>query len=69
MKQSIQRFYSIEELRNATIVDSEGLVYGYVKDLEKIGNDIRIVAYIKYRYNDIVPDVDKLIEILKNRGR
>lgn len=68
MKQSIQRFYSIEELRNATIVDSEGLVYGYVKDLERIDSDVRIVAYIKYRYNDIIPDVDKLIKILKNRG-
>ncbi len=62
------RFFSFEELRNATVIDSEGYVYGYVGNIELRDDRVELVVYVRYRVRDLAPDVPRLVSVLRSRG-
>jgi hypothetical protein len=63
-----KRFYSLDEIRNAMVVDSEGLIYGYVKGLHIIENSVKLAVYTSFKVNEPVVDVEKLVSILLKRA-
>ncbi len=63
-----KKFYSLDELYDALVYDSEGLFYGYVCGAEFTSSGIAIKVCIKYSREDLVPDIDRLRKILVERG-
>ena len=61
------KFFTVNELVSALIVDSEGLIYGRVEGLRFTYEGAHIVAYVEARARDLVVDVDALIAALKSR--
>ncbi len=62
-----RKFYSIQEIMGALVYDSEGLYYGYLCNVEPV-LDIKMYICIDFNVNDIVPDKEKLVELLRSRG-
>lgn len=62
------KFYSLEELKEAIIVDSEGLIYGYVEDIHVAENAASLVAYVVFKVNEPAVDVEKLRSTLAGRA-
>ncbi|MEM0027799.1 MAG: hypothetical protein QXD38_07750 [Ignisphaera sp.] len=62
------RFYSFDEIRDAMVVDSEALIYGYVKELQIVDSDVRLSVYTAFRVSELAVDVEKLAHILSSRG-
>jgi sporulation protein YlmC with PRC-barrel domain len=62
-----KKFYSIDELKNATIIDSEGLLYGYVEDITIEESNAKLVAYTLFKINEPAINVEKLKSILSSR--
>jgi len=63
-----RRFFSLDEIRDAMVIDSEGFIYGYVKDLQVLEEDVGLAVYISSRVNEPVVDVEKLQSILSSRA-
>jgi len=63
-----KKFYSIDELKNATIIDSEGLLYGYVEDITIEESNAKLVAYTLFKINEPAINVEKLKSILSSRA-
>jgi len=63
----MKRFYSMDELRDAMILDSEGLIYGYVEDLRIEDEKVSLAAYTVFRVNEPAIDVEKLRSQLAKR--
>ena len=61
------RFYGLEEIRDAIVVDSEGLRYGHVKDFQVVEDNVYLVVYTATRVNELTIDVDKLVALLRER--
>lgn len=62
-----KKFYSIDELKNAMIIDSEGLLYGYVEDITIEESNAKLVAYTLFKINEPAINVEKLKSILSSR--
>jgi hypothetical protein len=63
-----RRFFSLDEIRDAMVIDSEGFIYGYVKDLQVLEEDVGLAVYISSRVNEPVVDVEELQSILSSRA-
>ena len=61
-------FYTIDEVRDALIIDSEGLIYGRVLDVVVEGGLVYLRAYIELNVEDKYVDVDKLVSLLRGKG-
>jgi len=57
----------MDELRDAMILDSEGLIYGYVEDLRIEDEKVSLAAYTVFRVNEPAIDVEKLRSQLAKR--
>ncbi len=64
----MRKFYSLDEIHGASIIDSEGLYYGSLCGVEYTAGKVELKACIKHRANDIIPDREKLYSLLVNKG-
>ena len=64
----MRRFYSLEEIRGAMVVDSEALIYGYVKGLHIVDSDVKLSIYTAFKVNEVAVDIEKLLSLLSGRG-
>ncbi len=62
-----RKFYSIQEIMGALIYDSEGLYYGYLCNI-KIDLSIKMYVCIDFNVDDIVPDKERLVKLLRSKG-
>ena len=62
------KMFSAYELRDSIVVDSEALIYGYVKDFSVESSTLRISVVCRYNVNDVAVDVDKLKSLLMEKG-
>jgi len=63
-----KKFFGLDEIRDAMVVDSEGFIYGYVKDFQVVEDDVKLVVYISSKVNELVVDVEKLKSMLSTRA-
>ncbi len=63
-----KRFYSMEELRGALVVDSEALVYGVLGGARFTSDGVFLEVYVEYSVESAAPDYEKLASILRSRG-
>jgi sporulation protein YlmC with PRC-barrel domain len=63
----VRRFYSLDEIRDAMVVDSEGFVYGYVKNIHIIDSSVRLAIYTIFKMNEPVVDAEKLVSTLAKK--
>ena len=61
-------FYTVDEVKDALIIDSEGLIYGRVLDVVVEGGLVYLRAYIELNVEDKYVDVDKLVSLLRGKG-
>lgn len=62
------KFYSIEELRGALVVDSEALVYGRLGGARFTQAGVFLEVYVEYSVESLAPDKEKLEEALRRQG-
>ncbi len=62
------KFFSIDELVDAIIVDSEGLIYGKVRDYYLEGGKLFLRAYIEVKAKEKVVHLDKIVSTLREKG-
>ncbi len=60
-------YFSIKELIDAQIYDSEGLYYGSICGVE-IEDKPRVKACLTFHVGEYVPDIDELKKMLKEKG-
>jgi sporulation protein YlmC with PRC-barrel domain len=63
-----KKFFGLDEIKDAMVVDSEGFIYGYVKDFQVVEDDVKLAVYISSKVNELVVDVEKLISILSTKA-
>jgi len=63
-----EKYYTREEIKDALIVDFEGLIYGKVEDFFIKENNVFIKAYIEVKAEEIHVDYTKLKQILEEKG-
>jgi sporulation protein YlmC with PRC-barrel domain len=63
-----KKFFSLDEIKDAMVVDSEGFIYGYVKDFQVVEDDVKLAVYIYSKVNELVVDVEKLKSVLSTRA-
>ncbi|HDI74626.1 MAG TPA: hypothetical protein ENF55_01580 [Thermoprotei archaeon] len=68
MGELVERFYSKDELKNALIVDSEGLIYGFLEDYFVEGGRVYIKAYVTVEAEELYVDYEKLFQAIRKRG-
>lgn len=49
------------------VVDSEGFIYGYVKDFHFVDNMLYLSVYTVFKVNELSIDVEKLTDMLKTK--
>ncbi len=63
-----QKFYLLDEYMDSLIVDSEGLIFGRGCGYEYYSSGVRIKVCIEVKAQRVIPNRDKLVEILRHRG-
>ncbi len=63
-----QKFYPLDEYRDSLIVDSEGLIFGRGCGHEYYLGGVRIKVCVEVKAHRVIPDKDKLVEMLEHRG-
>jgi sporulation protein YlmC with PRC-barrel domain len=63
-----KKFFGLDEIKDAMVVDSEGFIYGYVKDFQVVEDDVKLAVYISSKVNELVVDVEKLKSVLSTRA-
>jgi len=65
---SVSKFFSINELKNAVVVDSEGFIYGKVMEYYLTDGKLFLKAYIEIKAKEKIVNVDRIISELEEKG-
>jgi len=63
-----KKFFGLDEIKDAMVVDSEGFIYGYVKDFQVVEDSVKLAVHISSKVNELIVDVEKLKSVLSTRA-